>query len=135
MVESNPERCILMRSRLGEGYSFTESGRKNLQHVLTDWIPRVIYGELTDDTASVDVEVSRDFSSGKGIFAATFKRSDGFVIKKLNYLEERVIGKVCPQYDPKKAKYDGNRDGYDHRLVYYDVDALAKTVPMPRTPR
>ena len=132
MTENAPERFILFRSRLAEGYSFSESGRKNVQHVFTDWIPRAIYADLTDDTVSVDVDVSRDFASGRSLYNAVLKRSDGSVIKKSSYAEDRLIGKVCPQYNPKKSKYDGNRDGYDHRLVYYDVDALDKTMPMPR---
>ena len=110
----------------------SESGRKNVQHVLTDWIPRAIYADLTDDTASVDVDVSRDFASGRSLYNAVLKRSDGSAIKKFSYAEERVIGKVCLQYNAKKTKYDGNKDGYDHRFVYYDMDALAKTIEMPR---
>ena len=131
MIENIPERCILMRSRQADGYHFSESGRKNLQHVLTDWIPRAIHAELTHDTVSVDVEITKDYVGGKLAFGVTFKRADDTIIKNAIYAEERVIGKVCHYYNPKTTRYDGNRDGYDCRIVYYE-DALAKTIPMAR---
>lgn len=131
MIENNPERCILMRSRQADGYHLSDSGRKNLQHLLTDWIPRAIHGELTHDTVSVDVEITKDYFGGKLAFGVTFKRADDTVIKNATYAEERVIGKVCRYYDPKRAKYDGNRDGYDCRIVQYE-DPLARTLPMAR---
>ena len=55
MAENSSERCLLIRSRLAEGYIFSESSLKHLQHVLTDWFPRAVYADLTDDTVSVDL--------------------------------------------------------------------------------
>ena len=121
MAEESSERCLLIRSRLAEGYSFSESSLKSLQHVFTDLFPRAVYADLTADTVSIDVVVRKDFTSEKGVFSASFKRADSTVIKSKEYLEDRLTGKACPYYNPKKARYDGKRDGFDHRLVYYST--------------
>jgi hypothetical protein len=123
MAETIPERRLIIRSRMAEGYQLSEIGRKNLQHVLTDWLPRTLYYDLTDDTASVDVVVRNSFT-GKNVFTVTFKKAGGSVIKNAEYAEERMLGKVCKAYDPKKTRYDGNTDGFDHRLVIYTPDTL-----------
>ena len=121
MAEESSERCLLIRSRLAEGYNLSESSLKGLQHVFTDLFPRAVYADLTADTVSVDVVVRKDFTSEKGVFSASFKRADGTVIKSKEYLEDRLIGKACPYYNQKKARYDGKRGGFDHRLVYYST--------------
>ena len=119
MTENVAERSILIRSRLAEGYTLSESGVKALQHVFTDWLPRELYYDLTDDTVSVDVIVRRDFLSGKGILESVFKRQDGTQIRKREYLQDRLTGKQCPNYDSKKTKYEGSFDGFDHRRVFF----------------
>ena len=121
MAEECSERCLLIRSRVAESYNLSESNLKGLQHVFTDLFPRAVYADLTDDTVSVDVVVRKDFTSEKGVFSASFKRADGTVIKSKEYLEDRLTGKACPYYNQKKARYDGKRDGFDHRLVYYST--------------
>lgn len=115
------ERCLVMRSRLREGYRLSEFGMKDLQHVLTDWFPRAVYANLTPDTVCVDIEVRRGYISGKNVLDVDFKRADGSVIKRESYPQDRIIGATCPYYDPKKAKYDGKEDGYDRRLAYYST--------------
>ena len=117
-----PERRLIIRSRIAEDYELSESSRKNLQHVLTDWLPRSVYFDLTDDTARVDVVVRKSFT-GKSAFAVSFITADGAVIKKAEYGEERILGKVCKPFDPKRTRYDGQNDGFDHRLVIYLPDA------------
>ena len=126
MAEESSERCLLIRSRLAEGYNLSESSLKSLQHVFTDLFPRAVYADLTADTVSIDVVVRKDFTSEKGVFGASFKRADGTVIKSKEYLEDRLIGKACPYYNQKKARYDGKRDGFDHRLVYYSTGSIVR---------
>lgn len=96
--------------------------------MLTDWLPRSVYFDLTDDTARVDVEVQKSFT-GKCAFSVSFIRHDASVIKKAEYMEERIIGKVCTHFSPKNTQYIGKRDGFDHRLVSYisDEPSLDKT--------
>jgi hypothetical protein len=122
MSENFPDRKLLMRSRLEAGYRMSESALKNLQHVLTDWLPRTLYGELTDDATSVDVLIRKDFATNKSIFCASFIKADGSVIKNTEYAESRLSGGACPPYDPKKSRYDGNMDGFDLRVVLYSTD-------------
>ena len=126
MAENSSERCLLIRSRLAEGYIFSESSLKHLQHVLTDWFPRAVYADLTDDTVSVDLVVRKDLATGKSVFSASFKRADGAVIKSTEYLEDRLTGKACSYYNQKKAHYDGKKDGFDHRLVYYSTGSTVR---------
>jgi len=118
-VNITPDRSLLIRSRLAEGYHWSEVSLKNLQHVLTDWFPAAIYTDLTADTVRVDVTILKDFSSGKDVFNAVFLGADNSEIKRTEYLESKLIGKSCPQYDKRKTRYDGKKDGYDHRLAYY----------------
>lgn len=122
MAENIPERRLIIRSRLAEGYQLSEIGLKNLQHVLTDWLPRTVYFDLTDDTARVDVVIRKSFT-GKGAFTVSFIRADGTAIKSAEYSEERMLGKVCKPFDPKRTRYDGKSDGFDHRLVIYAPDS------------
>ena len=129
MAENIPERCLVIRSRQAEGYHWSEVGLKDLQHVFTDWFPRSVYYDLTDDTARVDVVVRKDFTSGKGVFSASFIRADGSVIKSIEYNEGKLIGRSCAHYDPKKTRYDGKKDGFDHRLVYYTAGPTIMSRP------
>ena len=124
MAENIPERRLIIRSRIAEDYHLSETGLKNLQHVLTDWLPRTVYYDLTDDTARVDVVIRRSFT-GKNAFAVSFISADGTAIKKAEYGEERMLGKVCKPFDPKRTRYDGKNDGFDHRLVIYLPDAAS----------
>lgn len=135
MAESVPERSILIRSKLADGYKLSESGAKDLQHVFTDWFPRALYADLTDDTVSVDVSVRRDFLSGKSVFGVAFKRQDGATVKNKEYSQDRMTGTVCEYYDKSKARYDGNRDGFDHRIVVYGDPMSGITQKLPRIPR
>lgn len=127
MTEQATERSVLIRSRLAEGYTLSESGLKALQHVFTDWLPRALYYDLTDDTVSVDVIVRRDFLTGKGNLESVFKRQDGTQIQKREYLQDRLTGKQCPNYDPKKTKYEGNIGGFDHRRVFFLPTSMLDT--------
>lgn len=115
------ERCLIIRSRIAAGYTLSDAGLKNLQHVLTDWLPRSIYFDLTEDTVCAEVEAEKSFT-GKLAFAATLLRSDTSVIKKIVYLEESMLGKVCKPFDTRRTRYDGKRDGFDHRLVIYKIE-------------
>ena len=123
-VPGPTDRCVLVRSKMAEGYVVSEAGMKGIQHTLTDWFPRALYADLTDDTVAVDVVVRKDFFSSKNQFMAEFKRQDGEVIKNASYSEERIIGKPCAYYDPKKTSYAGKKDGFDCRLVYYSPTPL-----------
>jgi hypothetical protein len=119
MTENVSERQIIIRSRMAEGYHLSEVGLKGMQHVFTDWFPRAVYADLTDDTVSIDVVARKDFTSGKSLLTASFKRTDGSAIKSAEYGEERLVGKACQYYDPKKSRYDGKKDGFDQRIVFY----------------
>ena len=123
MAENILERQLILRSRMADGFQLTENGLKNLQHVLTDWFPRSVYFDLTDDTVRVDVEVRRSFT-GKLAFTASFIRADDSKIKSTEYVEERMLGKVCKPFDPKRTRYDGKFEGFDQRTVIYMPDAL-----------
>ena len=113
------DRCLLIRSKMAEGYQVSESAMKGLQHTITDWFPRAVYYDLTDDTAAVDIEMRRDYLSGKSLLAVIFRRSDSGEIKRAEYSADRLVGKACPYYDMKKGSYAGNKDGFDCRLIYY----------------
>ncbi len=127
MSENLPARQLLIRSRPADGYQFSESTLNNYQHVLTDWLPRAIYSDLTDDTASIDVLIRKDFTTSKGIFSASFMTVDGSAIKRADYGEERLIGKTCQEYDRAKTHYQGKKDGFDCRIVYYSAGAATTT--------
>ena len=121
-MTSSSERRLLIRSRLAYGSAFSESGMKDLQHVLTDWFPRAVHADLTDDTASVDLEIRKEYTSGKNIYSTSFKRADGSLIKRTDYREEMLTGKSCPSYDKSRSRYDGKEDGFDRRLAYYSAN-------------
>ena len=119
MEEEVSGRCILLCSRLASDYHITEMGKKSLQHVLTDWLPRAIYADLPAEATSVVAEVTKDFSGNKAIFNVAFKNDSGANLKTATYFEGRVVGCACHYYDPKQTTYNGKKDGYDCRLVYY----------------
>ena len=118
MGEDISERCLVIRSRVSDDYQLSEHGLKNLQHLLTDWFARAVYYDLTDDTTGVDVFIRRNFT-GKSAFDVTFVRGDGTAIKRVDYLEERILGKACKLYDPKRTRYEGKHEGFDRRVAYY----------------
>ena len=121
MDKNAPERLLVVASRLADRYQLTESGIKNLQHIFTSWFPRVVYFDLTDDTVRVNVVVRRGMISTKSVFATSFISADGSVIKTVDYDEDRMVGKVCDQYDQRKTGYYGKKDGFDYRMVsFYD---------------
>ena len=119
MAEGYPDRQLTIRSRVADGYRFSQNNLKDLQHVLTDWFPRGVYPDLTGDTASVDVVVRKEYTSGRIMYATSFRRADGSVIKNMEYSEDRLVGKACANFEPKKSHYEGNKDGFDQRVVYY----------------
>lgn len=135
MAENNPDRMLLIGSRLADGYQLTESALKNLQHIFTTWFPRAVYPDLTPDTAQVRVIVKRGMITGKNEFVATFLKEDGSEIKRASYDQDRMVGKVCAYYDQSRTKYQGKRDGYDERNVYYVADpaTIANRPPAPGT--
>ena len=119
MAVANKDRSLVISSRLAEGYHLTEIGLKNLQHVFTVWFPRAVYYDLTDDTVRVDVVVRMGRTSSKGVYTTEFLRSDGSLIKKIEYDEDRLVGTVCENYDQRRSGYCGKKDGLDYRIVVY----------------
>lgn len=124
METNSPHRELLIASRLVENYQLSESGLKNLQHIFTTWFPRMVYFDLTDDTVRVEVLVRKGVISTKNVFNTAFFRADGSEIKRINYDEERMMGKVCKAFDPEKSKYVGKTDGFDQRLAVYKREPL-----------
>jgi hypothetical protein len=122
MEQNSSDRMLIISSRLADGYQLTESGLKNLQHTFTTWFPRAIYSDLTPDTAQVKVVVKRGMITSKNEFNASFCRADGTVIKSATYDQDRMVGKVCAQYDQTRTRYQGKKDGFDERVVYYLAD-------------
>jgi hypothetical protein len=119
MAGNSLERRLIITSRLAEGYQLTEIGLKNLQHVFTVWFPRAVYYDLTDDTVRVDIVVRKGWTSGRGVYATSFLKADGSVLKNVEYDEDRFVGKVCENYDQKRSGYCGKKDGIDYRIVVY----------------
>lgn len=125
MEQDTSERTLIISSRLADGLQLTESGLKNLQHTFTTWFPRAIYADLTPDTVQVRVLVKRGMVTGKNELNAVFLRADGSEIKSASYDQDRMVGKVCVHYDQSRTKYQGKKDGYDERTVYYVTDTVA----------
>ena len=111
------DRCLLIRSKMADGYSVSEAGMKGIQHTITDWFPRAVYTDLTADTAVVDIEIRQDYLSGKSMFSVIFRNATGGEVKRAEYSSDRIVGKTCAYYDPKKGSFAGKKDGYDCRLV------------------
>jgi hypothetical protein len=124
MENPTTERLLIVASRLADQYELTESGVKHLQHVFTTWFPRMVYFDLTGDTVRVNVLVRRGIVSNKSVFGTSFLRADDSVIKRVDYDEDRLIGKACPYYDQSSSKYVGKIDGFDCRNVYYLATAI-----------
>ena len=115
------ERRIVLRTRVDDGYALTELELKRLQRVFTDWFPGAVYNDLTRDTVRVDVVVRKGRLSGQSVYNASFVTADGSVIKKADYDEDRITGKVCANYDPGRSAYFGKKDGFDYRHVSYTM--------------
>lgn len=113
------DRRVIVRSRTAEGYRLTEIGLKQLQHVFTVWFPRAIHGDLTDDTVRIDVLVRQGRTSGRNVYDASFLRADGSLVKRMDYDEDRLSGKVCDSYDQSRSGYFGQKDGHDYRMICY----------------
>jgi hypothetical protein len=126
------DRLLIIRSRLIDKRHFSEYNLTSVRHILIDWLPRAIYADLTDDTASVDVSIRKEFGGGKLVFEASFISGDGSVIAKKSYIEEKLQGVVCYQYDSKKSRYLGTQGEFDCREVAYSPDEMIKTIPMFR---
>lgn len=123
-MDSNaPERTLIIRSQIAKHYVLNEVGHKNLQHLFTTWLPRVVYADMTEDTASLLVVVRRGTISGKNVFKTSFVRANGSEIKCVDYDEERMIGRVCKPYLQEKTAYVGKNNGFDERVVHYQVAA------------
>ena len=120
------ERRIILRTRVADGYQLTPIELKHLQHVFTVWFPAVIFDDLTDDTVRVDVVVRKGHLSGRPVYNASFVRANGAVIKTTDYDEDRLTGKVCESYDPKRSGYLGKKDGFDCRDLLYAMRPTAK---------
>ena len=115
------ERRIVLRTRVADGYDLSLLEQKRLQRVFTDWFPGAVYNDLTGDTVRVDVVVRKGRLSGQSVYNASFVNGSGIVVKKADYDEDRITGKVCANYDPRRSGYFGKKDGYDYRSVSYTL--------------
>jgi len=120
MAETGKVRSLTIRHRIEDASRFSASNLKALQHVMTDWLPRAIYDELTDDTVRVDVVVSKDFTLSNK-HKISFVNAEDTVLKTKEYVERELVGKKCLYYDPDTSRYRGNKDGYELRLVHYKL--------------
>jgi hypothetical protein len=121
------ERRIVLRTRVADGYHLTKFELKHLQRVFTDWFPCAVFNDLTVDTVRVDVVVRKGHVSGQSVYNASFVKQDGSVIKKTDYDEDRITGKVCESYDPRRSRYFGKKDGFDYRNLFYTIRPMTKT--------
>jgi hypothetical protein len=129
MASPNPEteRHIVLRTRVAEGYELTQLELKRLQRVFTDWFPGAVYTDLTRDTVRIDVVVRKGRLSGRSVYNASFVNRDGSVVKNADYDEDRITGKVCANYDPRRSGYFGKKDGFDYRTVSYTLRPMPKS--------
>ena len=121
------ERRIVLRTRVADGYHLTKLELKHLQRVFTDWFPGAVFKDLTPETVRVDVVVRKGHVSGQSVYNASFVKADGSVIKKTDYDEDRITGKVCESYDPGRSGYFGKKDGFDYRNLFYTTRPMTKT--------
>jgi hypothetical protein len=130
------DRRIIIGSRVADGYSMTDVGLKNLQHVFTVWFPRAVFNDLTEDTVRLDVIVRMGRTSGKSVYATAFLRIDGSLVKKIDYDEDRLLGRVCDCYDQARSGYYGKKNGIDYRVAYYllQVTGPGTIAPTAATP-
>jgi hypothetical protein len=128
MASPNPEteRLIMLRTRVAEDCELSQLELKRLQRVFTDWLPGVVYGDLTRDTIRVDVVVRKGRLSGQNVYNATFVNGNGIVVRTAAYDEDRITGKVCPNYDPGRSGYFGKKDGFDYRSVSYTLRPITR---------
>ena len=115
------ERRVVLRHRVADGYELTQLEQKRLQRVFTDWLPGAVFPDLTGDTVRVDVVVRKGRLSGQSVYNASFLNADGSVVKKADYDEDRITGKVCANYDPGRSAYFGKKDGFDYRNLLYTI--------------
>jgi hypothetical protein len=129
MASPNPEteRHVVLRTRVAEGYELTQLELKRLQRVFTDWFPGAVYTDLTRDTVRIDVVVRKGRLSGQSVYNASFVNREGSVVKSADYDEDRITGKVCANYDPRRSGYFGKKDGFDYRTVSYTLRPTIKT--------
>lgn len=121
------ERRIVLRTRVADGYHLTALELKHLQHVFTDWFPGAVFDDLTHDTVRVDVVVRKGRVSGRSVYDASFVGADGAVIKITHYDEDRLTGKVCESYDPRRSGYFGKKEGFDYRNLFYTIRPTTTT--------
>lgn len=131
MAQTGPdlERPIVLRTRVADGYDLTQLEQKRLQRMFTDWFPGAVFSDLTGDTVRVDVVVRKGRLTGQSVYNASFVNSSGSVVKKADYDEDRITGKVCAHYDPGRSGYFGKKDGFDYRKVLYTMRPASKARP------
>lgn len=131
------ERQLIICSRLADGYHLTPNEEKHVQHMLTQWIPQVIYPDLPDDAVRVTVVIRRSQYgsqiSNKKVYRVTFFRKDGSIIPVQergrlidfkDYDEDLVAGKTLGFFDPRRdSKYGGKVMGENVRFVTYKPPA------------
>lgn len=121
------ERRVVLRHRVADGYELTQIEQKRLQRVFTDWLPGAVFPDLTGDTVRVDVVVRKGRLSGQSVYNASFLNSDGSVVKKADYDEDRITGKVSLHYDPGRSGYFGQKDGYHYRNLLYTYKPVVRS--------
>jgi len=126
-TEQEIEKRIVLRTRVADGYDLTQLELKRLQRVFTDWFPGAVFDDLTRDTVRVDVVVKKGRLSGQSVYNASFVNADGSVAKQTDYDEDRITGKVCASYDPRRSGYFGKKEGFDYRNVFYKIRPTTKT--------
>jgi hypothetical protein len=120
------ERRVVLRHRVADGYELTQLEQKRLQRVFTDWLPGAMFPDLTGDTVRVDVVVRKGRLSGQSVYNASFLSADGSVVKKTDYDEDRITGKVCANYDPGRSGYYGQKDGFHYRNLMYTLNPITR---------
>ena len=120
------ERRVVLRHRVADDYDLTQLEQKRLQRVFTDWLPGVVFHDLTGDTVRVDVVVRKGRLSGRSVYNASFLNADGSVVKKTDYDEDRITGKVCANYDPGRSGYFGQKDGFHYRNLLYTNQPMTR---------
>ena len=96
--------------------TYTET---HIRHVIRDWFPEVVFGDLTDDTTRLDVVVRKGLLTNRNVYGTSFYRPDGSLIKNKDYDEDRLVGQTCVHHDKKADQFIGTIYGADVRLVVY----------------
>lgn len=89
----------------------------HIRHMIRDWFPEVVFGDLTDDTKRLDVVVRKGILTNRNVYGTSFYRADGSLIMKKDYDEDRLVGQTCVHHDKKADKFIGRIYGADVRLV------------------